>query len=543
MGAKYVIWDPSIEKELTAGQALYDNQSTLGLLLPISKEFMLTIPSIIDNPYIQVDVRVLILYHGALNQGMLLSPDLSPSDKKEYSLFLYRTTLRLMEEWQLQDQANELSLHVAFWMSHEAYSQLDFDLSYRLHVCACEIARDLGILQLDSENPVPSSTSSEIFSRSPDNLRWPEDDMGKIHRDIHRIYFWHILITNDYSFQNHLYRLGSIDAGTWKVGLPDFSSSLSLSNINRDTEVYFQVSLRISLIEMKYSELVHGSPSCRSAGGFLDDAGHVKLRQLLLEIATVLSEWQVEQLLMQVTSKINAGFYAILIWRTTSMINSFLRTQPYSSKWPIEQDTILEHEAAHRSVKALQRLFALHVNEGDLFWMFGHLKCFFTPALGVLFGSILASTTEETAASDLSLLSRAQSIISSCANKRQELKSLELYIGTLNHLLRLALRRGFPSRLQPLTQPYWEEQRYNDRFCQSLRRDQYRSKPFESGNSSPGPLAPDLLHEDEIGLLHRCGITATELYHDPYREVLIMQKMLLTEPDPHRQWWAFETQT
>src|SRR5690242_10033088 len=119
-----------------------------------------------------------------------------------------------------------------------------------------------------------------------------------------------------------------------------------------------------------------------------------------------------------------------------------------------------------------------------------HLKCSFTPALGVLFGSILASTTEETAASDLSLLSRAQSIISSCANKRQELKSLELYIGTLNHLLRLALRRGFPSRLQPLTQPYWEEQRYNDRFCQSLRRDQYRSKTFKSGNSSPGPLAP-----------------------------------------------------
>ncbi|GKZ37348.1 hypothetical protein AbraIFM66950_008838 [Aspergillus brasiliensis] len=376
MGAKYVTWDPSIEKELTAGQALYDNQSTLGLLLPISKEFMLTIPSIIDNPYIQVDVRVLILYYGTLNQGMLLSSDLSPSDKKEYSLFLYRTTLRLMEEWQLQDQANELSLHVAFWMemrkqSHEAYSQLDFDLSYRLHVCACEIARDLGILQLDAENPVPSSTFSEMFSQSPDNLQWPGDNMGKIYRDIHRIYFWHILITNDYSFQNHLYRLCSINAGTWKVGLPDFSSSLSLSKINRDTEVYFEVSLRLSLIEMKYSELVHGSPSCRSAGGFLDDAGHVKLRQILLEIATVLSEWQVEQLLMHVTSKINAGFYAILIWRTTSMINSFLRTQPYSSKWPIEQDTILEHEAAHRSVKALQRLFALHVNEGDLFWMFG----------------------------------------------------------------------------------------------------------------------------------------------------------------------------
>jgi hypothetical protein len=91
-------------------------QSTLGLLLPISKEFMLTIPSIIDNPYVQVDVRVVILYYGALHHGMLLSTGLSIPEKNEYSLFFYRKTLQHMEEWLLQDNVNELSLHVAFWM-------------------------------------------------------------------------------------------------------------------------------------------------------------------------------------------------------------------------------------------------------------------------------------------------------------------------------------------------------------------------------------------------------------------------------------------
>lgn len=77
---------------------------------------MLTIPSIIDNPYVQVDVRVVILYYGALHHGMLLMPGIGISEKNKYSLFFYRKTLQYMEQWLIQDHVNELSLHVAFWM-------------------------------------------------------------------------------------------------------------------------------------------------------------------------------------------------------------------------------------------------------------------------------------------------------------------------------------------------------------------------------------------------------------------------------------------
>lgn len=106
----------SIGHKLIAVSALYDAQSTLGLLLPIIRDFMLTIPSIIDNPYVQVDVRVIILYYGALHHGMLLSPGLDTAEKNKYSLFFYRKTLQHMEQWLIQDNVNELSLHVAFWM-------------------------------------------------------------------------------------------------------------------------------------------------------------------------------------------------------------------------------------------------------------------------------------------------------------------------------------------------------------------------------------------------------------------------------------------
>lgn len=116
MDTWYVTDSGSIGHKLIAVSALYDAQSTLGLLLPIIRDFMLTIPSIIDNPYVQVDVRVIILYYGALHHGMLLSPGLDTAEKNKYSLFFYRKTLQHMEQWLIQDNVNELSLHVAFWM-------------------------------------------------------------------------------------------------------------------------------------------------------------------------------------------------------------------------------------------------------------------------------------------------------------------------------------------------------------------------------------------------------------------------------------------
>ncbi|KAL4804421.1 hypothetical protein BDV18DRAFT_162183 [Aspergillus unguis] len=319
-------------------QTLYNNQPTLGLLLPISKDFMLAIPPIIDSPYVQIDVRVLILYYGALHHGMLLSPGLTIQERNRYALFFYRKTLRLMEQWLLQDQTNELSLHVAFWMTHEAYTQLDFDLAHRLHRSACQIAGDLGLLQLDAETG-PSSLSEISQLAHP----------STIYKDVHRIYFWHILISTDYIFQHHLYRSGTI-SGPWKVGLPDLSKRQSLSDIARDTEVYFEASLRLSLIELEYSQLDGMSEN------------EAKLVDLVWKVDAVLEEWQIEHLMEQ-TSRVNAWLYAQLIWRTTAMITSFLRGRGNSSL----KD--LEYKAAQRSIRALQRM--LEFDQDGLYWNLG----------------------------------------------------------------------------------------------------------------------------------------------------------------------------
>lgn len=114
--------------------------------------------------------------------------------------------------------------------------------------------------------------------------------MGTVYRDVHRIYFWHVLLTNDSAFQHHLYRSSNIDSGTWKVDLPDFSTRQSLSDINNDTKVYFEASLRLSVIELKYSELKKGIVLRTFAGRVITEPEKARIKDMLLEIIAVFME-------------------------------------------------------------------------------------------------------------------------------------------------------------------------------------------------------------------------------------------------------------
>ncbi|KAF3402580.1 hypothetical protein DPV78_004758 [Talaromyces pinophilus] len=511
MDAKVII---SLETAVSYIHTLYDAQSTLGLLLPISKDFMLTIPSIIDNPYVQVDVRMIILYYGALHQGMLLSPDLSIAEKNKYELFFYRKTLQYIEQWLVQDNVNELSLHVAFWMTHEAYSQLDFDLAHRLHGRACQIARDLGLMQLDADTPSSSLTTNS--AQPPMNPRWSRDTMGTVYRDVHRIYFWHILIANDYAFGRHLYRSSNIDLGTWKVDLPDFSTRQSLSDIKEDTQICFEASLRLSLIEVKYSELVKRHNGCSDF--MLDESQLAEIRELSVEIETVLAEWKIEQLMMQTSSKINTRLYAHLIWRATSMVTFLVRDQGKHGLWPLEHDRKLENEAAHRSIRAMQRLFDL--DQDGLYWNLGN---------------ILSSKSEELAASELTLASWVQTVVRGCAERRHELKSLELFLQTLNHHARLVLQKRFPA-----VKPHAQTHRGLQNLLPSDTAEPKAGQIMNSDVSLLGSLSTESLNTDEVEFLRRFRIIAADLDFPPLMDD-ILEKCLLAEPDPHRQWWFFES--
>lgn len=63
---------------------------------------------------------------------------------------------------------------------------------------------------------------------------------------------------------------------------------------------------------------------------------------------------------------------------------------------------------------------------------------------------------------------------------------------------------------------------------------------MNSGVSLLGSLSTELLNTDEVEFLRRLRIFAADLDFPPLMDD-ILEKCLLAEPDPHRQWWIFES--
>lgn len=166
-----------------------------------------------------------------------------------------------------------------------------------------------------------------------------------------------------------------------------------------------------------------------------------------------------------------------------------------------------------------------------IFRLHSYFKCFFTPCLGVVFGNILTATYKRPAESDLALTLWVQTVVSRCAERRHELKPLELFLQTLNHYAHLKLRQRWPN-FRPQANTHLD--------CQSspptATKDQ-RTGPVIASNASPS----ESLHEEELEFLDRYGIGIAELSNKPFQTVLLLEKSILTAPDPHRQWWTFES--
>lgn len=117
--------------------------------------------------------------------------------------------------------------------------------------------------------------------------------MDTVYRGVHRIYFWQILMMFDNLFRNNLYRAGSIETGTWKVSLPDLSTWRSFNDGNRHAQVYFEASLGLARISLKHSELRSSMDLRSGEEGMLDESAQAEVMNLVLEIGTVLSEWNI----------------------------------------------------------------------------------------------------------------------------------------------------------------------------------------------------------------------------------------------------------
>lgn len=111
-----------------------------------------------------------------------------------------------------------------------------------------------------------------------------------------------------------------------------------------------------------------------------------------------------------------------------------------------------------------------------------------------------------------------------------------MFLQTLNHYALLKLRQRWPNfRPQAEARLDWQS------FSPTATEDSRPRQVITSEAPLSESLSSGALHEDELAFLERYGIGISELSREPFQTVLSLEKRVLTEPDPHRQWWTLES--
>lgn len=96
----------------------YDYYQFEGFKISLEKDFLLSMPDLLENPHVHVDYISQIILHAICLQGIILDPS-SHNDKGGLIRLLYRKCLALTDCWLDNIQDTSADLHVAIQMASE----------------------------------------------------------------------------------------------------------------------------------------------------------------------------------------------------------------------------------------------------------------------------------------------------------------------------------------------------------------------------------------------------------------------------------------
>lgn len=269
----------TIPKELVRKWAdvYFDSFEVMPTLIPMTREYTISIAELIEVPHVSVDTSALLIYYNILFQGMLMDES-SIHLRATYSSYLYRQSLRLLENWEERDEPLIIDFHAALLMSWMACEKLDANLAWRLHCRACRVGRDLGYFMLDA---VGEASQLELYKQT---------DMAK--RDVKnrcRYSFWQLQAMDNF-FRLHFNKPRAIQPGTWTVNFPCFQSEIRVGGSQQAFEVNFLVTMRLAFVSIKFFEHTDNNdgrdPESLTAFNTL-------ISSLVKEIDFVLKEWDI----------------------------------------------------------------------------------------------------------------------------------------------------------------------------------------------------------------------------------------------------------
>lgn len=373
--------------------------------LAIDVKLLMTLPEIIDSPYISIEPGVRVMYYTALYYGLQHLHGSSDTLTGK----AYMKVLDTVPAWLGASTDSVLDGHTAALTAWTCISNHDYQLSWKFHCKSCQFVKVKGIDELDT---VPAKTLEE------------ED-----HRDALRVLYWHILSTDS------LFRLfyGKPTVMRWSPNKVRPPAVLRAGNLHPS-----MWTATISVVWIRYTHLTAETINWIDEHAPHEDIDELSRRvdALCLQLEDIMEEWSLERL---VNASETADDFRCLLSDHIMNINAVI----------IGMQRIVMKEQPGRTVdpitvraarKVIRIILEFHTNpnlNARTQTIFDHFITFypFTAAFS-LYEHVLACTEPDDCEDDIKSLEDVGAAMSEACGRRQNLVPFSKTINALNKVSR-----------------------------------------------------------------------------------------------------------
>lgn len=315
-----------------------------GFRVPLEKSFLMSMPDLLEMRHVHLDSTLKIIYYNILLQGLLQDPE-SHDGKGKAVQYLYHRSMMLVDDWIGQIENTPQDMFAAFVMISLTLEGCNSEMSWKILGYACTIARALGYFSVD-EHPEEQNS----WLASPGNCESEVDKNRK------RFEFWHLL-RMDCLFRLSFGKPALIPSGSWTVNFPDPTITGIDDASTRFIQIHFLASMRLTLVLMRYLDLVDG--------GMVQDTDMYDkaLDGLIAEVQSIMSDWSAEELLSTTTNHVDTWFCVDILFTSYKMLIVISQ----SKKCNHDSHFLPRHtvDIARKSLKTFQTLMHRYLHS---FW-------------------------------------------------------------------------------------------------------------------------------------------------------------------------------
>ncbi|KAH6721976.1 hypothetical protein BKA61DRAFT_666723 [Leptodontidium sp. MPI-SDFR-AT-0119] len=404
-------WNIPIEKAKKWVNYWFDSIGMESRFLHPRRDFITSIPDLLENPHIRIDFATQITYYNLLYSGMVFHED-QDVEQGSYGRQIYRRILSLIPEWEREAGATTMDFLASFFTVSMTLAFSEPDLGYKMLSYSCKTGQGLGLFQIDNPDE-PQSNANGLLPEIEDN---PKE------KDRMRMAFW-FLLHYDCIFRLRFKRPALIQQGAWAVKIPSVVDDI-VNNIGFDP-LHFIVCTKITLVIMKFFELVeHEIPP---------DIGP-RVCSLVEEINSIAVTWRLEKNIMTATDIVGRYLYVDQLFSSYVNIILICSYRPELLHIPELNECLMK--AARGSLGLLIQMTKSGFKSS---WQTSVRSSWLLVSYLAIYRTILQTPDLAKSVSDLDSMVWLESTLDTWSEQHEEIVALQVAIKGLNRIVHLSV--------------------------------------------------------------------------------------------------------